>query len=190
MPIYLGVPLASKYTVFKAMFIISVPLCVFDGMSMAANDICNAVGTTYGARIMTMKRCLYMACVFEIIGCLTMGDAVSNTIIRGIVNPDDYIDMPEYYIIGMIAVLAGAPFMIIVCTIYGLPVSITKGTVFGLLTVGLTTLGFVEPWGIWKCVIGLIVSPILGAFVSCILHLILIITVKKVENPQKAALVV
>lgn len=79
----------------------------------------------------------------------------------------------------MPAVLAGASLTTITCTIYGLPVSITKGTIFGLLAVGLVSIGKVDTMGIWKCIIGLIVSPILGAVVSCILHLILIVTIKK-----------
>lgn len=87
----------------------------------------------------------------------------------------------------MPAVLAGASITTITCTIYGLPISITKGTIFGLLSVGLVTVGGVSGWGIWKCIIGLIVSPIIGALFAFFLHLTLIILVKKRENPVASA---
>lgn len=120
-----------------------------------------------------------MAVVFEVIGILTMGGAVAKTITRGIVDPEAYVDTPEYYVIAMPAVLAGASLTTITATLYGLPVSITKGTIFGLLSVGIASIGTVNSWGVWKCIIGLIVSPILGAVVALLLHIILIITVKK-----------
>ncbi len=54
MPIYLGAPLAAEMTTIKAMFIISVPMCIFIGAAMAANDIANSVGGTYGSGLLTM----------------------------------------------------------------------------------------------------------------------------------------
>lgn len=55
MPIYLGVPLSKDYDMFKCMFIISIPLCVFIGGAEAANDACNAIGSSYAAKILTMN---------------------------------------------------------------------------------------------------------------------------------------
>lgn len=55
MPIYLGVPLSKDYDLFKCMFIISIPLCVFIGGAEAANDACNAIGSSYAANILTMN---------------------------------------------------------------------------------------------------------------------------------------
>ena len=37
------------------MFIISVPMCIFIGAAMAANDIANSVGGTYGSGLLTMS---------------------------------------------------------------------------------------------------------------------------------------
>lgn len=91
--------------------------------------------------------------------------------------------MPEYYAIAMPSVLAGASLTTITCTIYGLPISITKGTIFGLFAVGLASIGHVNSWGVIKCIIGLIVSPILGGVVGFILHIVIIITVKKKADP-------
>lgn len=119
-----------------------------------------------------------------------MGTHVAKTITRGIIDPNNYIDNPEYYVLAMPAVLAGASLVAISCTIYGLPISMSKGTIFGLVSVGLASIGTVDYAGVTKCVVGLIVSPILGAAISCIMHLILIITIKKKEDPVKAAKIV
>lgn len=91
MPVYLGVPLSKDYNVFKSMFIISIPLCVFIGAAMAANDVANSIGSTYGAKILTMRQALAVALVFEVAGILAMGSSVTKTITKGIVVPDDYV---------------------------------------------------------------------------------------------------
>lgn len=87
MPVYLGVPLEKDYNTFKCMFILSIPLCIFIGAAMAANDVANSMGSTYGARILSMNKCLLLAVVFEVIGILTMGGAVAKTITKGIIDP-------------------------------------------------------------------------------------------------------
>lgn len=125
--------------------------------------------------------------VFEVIGAMCMGTHVAKTITRGIVDPANYVDTPEYYVLAMPAVLAGASLVAISCTIYGLPISMSKGTIFGLVSVGLASIGTVDYKGVIKCVIGLIISPLLGGAIACILHLILIITVKKKDDPVRAA---
>lgn len=124
-----------------------------------------------------------MGLIFEVIGILAMGGIVAKTITRGIIDPNAYVDKPEYYALAMPSVLAGASITTITCTIYGLPVSITKGTIFGLAAVGLVSIGSVDSWGVWKCIIGLIVSPILGGVVAFVLHLLIIFTVKKKQDP-------
>ena len=115
---------------------------------------------------------------------------VAKTISKGVIDPLDYVDFPELYSIAMPAVLAGASVITIISTIYGLPISITKGTVFGLLAVGLTSIGHVMPKGIIKCIVGLFVSPILGMTIAFLLHLLLIVTIKKAANPVRRARII
>lgn len=64
-------------------------------------------------------------------------------------------------------VLVGSSFTSLIANIYGIPISVTSSVIFGLLAVGLCSVGpsAINYSGITKVIIGLLVAPIIGLIV-------------------------
>ena len=82
--------------------------CVF-GLFMAwgigANDVANAMGTSVGARALTLKQAILVAAIFEFLGAYLAGGEVTSTIRKGIVDPALLGDSPQLLVYGMLASL-------------------------------------------------------------------------------------
>ena len=77
--------------------LIAIVLGFMMAWAVGANDVANAMGTSVGARVLTIKQAVVLAGVFEVLGALLASDNVTNTLSRGLVyfghlnNPDVFI---------------------------------------------------------------------------------------------------
>ena len=81
-------------------------IAAFAGFFMAfgigANDVANAMGTSVGSKAITLKQAIFIAAIFEFLGAYLAGGEVTNTIRKGIVDPNLYADNQDIFIIGML----------------------------------------------------------------------------------------
>ena len=121
---------------------VSVLVCAYLAWNIGANDVANAMGTSVGSRALTLKQAVIIAAIFEFIGAFFAGDAVTDTVRKGILVVDfdnqalvDAISTDLMY--GFIAAMMAAAVWLTVATRYGLPVSTTHSIIGGIVGVGL-----------------------------------------------------
>ena len=166
--------------------------CVF-GFFMAwgigANDVANAMGTSVGARALTLSQAILVACVFEFAGAYLAGGEVTSTIRKGIIDPSLLSDTPELLVFGMLASLLAAGSWLLIASYNGWPVSTTHtivGAIVGFAAVGISV--DAVSWGkVTSIVSSWIVSPLMAGTLSFLIfrtvqHLIL-----NTDNPFENA---
>jgi PiT family inorganic phosphate transporter len=157
--------------------------CIF-GFFMAwgigANDVANAMGTSVGARALTLSQAILVACIFEFAGAYLAGGEVTSTIRKGIIDPSLLADTPELLVFGMLASLLAAGSWLLIASYNGWPVSTTHSIVGAI--VGFAAVGISVDAVSWDKVISIvsswIVSPLMAGTISFLIfrtvqHLIL-----------------
>ena len=121
---------------------VSILVCAYLAWNIGANDVANAMGTSVGSRALTLKQAVIVAAIFEFIGAFFAGDAVTDTVRKGILVVDfqnealvDALSTDLMY--GFIAAMMAAAVWLTVATRYGLPVSTTHSIIGGIVGVGL-----------------------------------------------------
>src|SRR5690606_29990875 len=113
--------------------IVYVALAAAFGLFMAwgigANDVANAMATSVGSKVLTIRKALLVAAVFEFLGAVLAGGEVTSTIRNGIVQPGVFRDAPSLLIYGMLASLLAAGTWLLIASRKGWPVSTTHSIV-------------------------------------------------------------
>ena len=175
-------------------FLLLIMACFF-GFFMAwgvgANDVANAMGTSVGARAITIKQAIIIAMVFEFTGAWLAGGEVTSTIRSSIIDIESagFDDRPELLIFGMLSSLLAAGIWLVVASKYGWPVSTTHsiiGAIIGFAMVGISADSVM--WGqVLEIVASWIVSPVFSGTIAFILFLSVEKLVLSREDPLKYA---
>jgi PiT family inorganic phosphate transporter len=137
--------------------VLTLIFCYIYAFISGFTDSANAIATSVGSRSLSPTFAVIMAGVLELVGALT-GTAVALMIGKGIVS----LDMISP--VTVLAALCAAMSWSILTYFYGIPVSETHGLVGAIIG---ATLAFAAPsaiiWsGLWKILIAIILSPVLG----------------------------
>ena len=158
---------------------------------VGANDVANAMGTSVGARAITIKQAIIIAMVFEFTGAWLAGGEVTSTIRSSIIDIESagFDDRPELLIFGMLSSLLAAGIWLVVASKYGWPVSTTHsiiGAIVGFAVVGISADSVM--WGqVLEIVASWIVSPVFSGTIAFILFLSVEKLVLSREDPLKYA---
>jgi len=143
----------------------------FMAWGIGANDVANAMGTSVGARALTLWQAVLVACVFEFAGAYLAGGEVTSTIRKGIIDAGVMSDNPELLVYGMIASLLAAGIWLLIASYFGWPVSTTHsivGAIVGFAAVGIGV--DAVAWGkVGSIVASWVVSPVIAGTVSFLL---------------------
>jgi inorganic phosphate transporter, PiT family len=113
---------------------------LFMAWGVGANDVANAMGTSIGAKALTVKQAVIVAAIFEFTGAWLAGAEVTKTVRKGIIDPSILAATPELLIYGMLASLLAAAIWLLVASRSGWPVSTTHsivGALVGFAAVGI-----------------------------------------------------
>ena len=118
---------------------LSILVCAYMAWNIGANDVANAMGTSVGSRALTLKQAVILAAIFEFCGAFFAGDAVTDTVRKGILSVDFEVvtdDFANDLMYAFIAAMMAAAVWLTIATRFGLPVSTTHSIIGGILGVG------------------------------------------------------
>ncbi|KGD63505.1 phosphate transporter [Alcanivorax nanhaiticus] len=135
---------------------------------VGANDVANAMGTSVGAKALTVKQAVIIAIIFEFCGAYLAGGEVTATIRKGIIDAETFSHAPQYLVYGMMSALLAAGIWLMVASWFGWPVSTTHsivGAIVGFAAVGLG-MEAVHWDKVGSIVASWVTSPLLAGFIS------------------------
>lgn len=156
--------------------IVYIALAALFGLFMAwgigANDVANAMATSVGSRALTIKQAILVAAIFEFLGAVLAGGAVTSTIRKGIVDSSLLEGSPELLVYGMLSALLAAGTWLLVASRNGWPVSTTHsivGAIVGFAAVGIGV--DAVQWGqVGTIVMSWVVSPLTAGFIAFLIY--------------------
>jgi PiT family inorganic phosphate transporter len=146
---------------------------LFMAWGIGANDVANAMATSVGSKALTIRQAIMVAAVFEFLGAVLAGGAVTSTIRKGIVDADSLSGSPDLFIYGMLAALLAAGTWLLIASKNGWPVSTTHsivGAIVGFAAVGIG----VEAvnWSkVGTIVMSWVVSPLTAGVIAYLIYL-------------------
>ena len=166
--------------------------CIF-GFFMAwgigANDVANAMGTSVGARALTVAQAIMVACIFEFAGAYLAGGEVTSTIRKEIIDATVISETPELLVFGMLASLLAAGIWLLIASYFGWPVSTTHsivGAIVGFAAVGIGV--DVVQWPkVASIVASWIVSPVMAGTIAFLLFTSVRKLILQTEDPFMSA---
>ena len=171
-------------------------VCAYMAWNIGANDVANAMGTSVGSRALTLKQAVIIAAIFEFCGAFFAGDAVTDTVRKGILEVDFATVDPgisQDIAFGFIAAMMAAATWLTIATRMGLPVSTTHSIIGGILGVGLVlevdhNASYIN-WGVvGKVVMSWVASPLMGGLLAFFSYWIIKKTILDADNPEKRSL--
>ena len=171
-------------------------VCAYMAWNIGANDVANAMGTSVGSKALTLKQAVIIAAIFEFAGAFFAGDAVTDTVRKGILEVDfSTVDagISQDIAFGFIAAMMAAATWLTIATRMGLPVSTTHSIIGGILGVGLVlevdhNASYIN-WGVvGKVVMSWVASPLMGGLLAFFSYWIIKKTILDADNPEKRSL--
>ncbi|MCP4432228.1 MAG: inorganic phosphate transporter [Gammaproteobacteria bacterium] len=146
-------------------------LGLFMAWGIGANDVANAMGTSIGAKALTIKQAVIIAAIFEFSGAFLAGGQVTSTIRKGIIDSSVAAQAPELLVYGMLASLIAAGLWLVVASRSGWPVSTTHTIVGAIVGFAIVGLGIdAVSWGkVGNIVMSWVVSPVISGVLAFLL---------------------
>ena len=144
--------------------ILAGALGLFMAWGIGANDVANAMGTSIGSRVLTIRKAVLVAAVFEFAGAFLAGGQVTSTIRKGIIDSAAVAQTPDLLIFGMLAALIAAGIWLVIASRNGWPVSTTHTIVGAIVGFAIAGLGVeAVKWGkVGNIVASWVVSPVIA----------------------------
>lgn len=171
------------------LLILAIAFGVFMAWGVGANDVANAMGTSVGAKAITIKQAIVIAMIFEFAGAYLAGGEVTSTIRKGILDPSIMAGSPELLVYGMMAALLAAGTWLLIASAFGWPVSTTHSIVGAI--VGFAAVGIGVDAVQWKAVGSIVsswvVSPVLAGTMSFVIYMSVKRFIFAADDPFMAA---
>jgi len=162
---------------------------IFMAWGIGANDVANAMATSVGSKALTIKQAILVAAIFEFLGAVLAGGAVTDTVRKGIVDASPIEGSPELLVYGMLAALLAAGTWLFIASKNGWPVSTTHsivGAIVGFAAVGIG-IDAVQWSKVGNIVLSWVVSPLTAGFIAYLIYLSVQRLILRQEDPLEKA---
>ena len=169
-------------------------VCAYMAWNIGANDVANAMGTSVGSRALTLKQAVIIAAIFEFSGAFFAGDAVTDTVRKGILTVDFLDPMVDELFsfdiaLGFIAAMMAAATWLTIATRFGLPVSTTHSIIGGIIGIGLVleikhSTSLINWEKVQTVVMSWVASPLLGGTIAFFSYWIIKKSILESEKPE------
>ena len=102
-------------------------------MGIGANDVANSFATSVGAKSLTIKQAVILACIFETGGAILMGSHVSETIRKDIADYECFQNEPYTLMYGCMWVCFSVASWLFTASYLEMPVSTTHSCIGGMI---------------------------------------------------------
>ncbi|MEM0355659.1 MAG: inorganic phosphate transporter [Desulfurococcaceae archaeon] len=156
-----------EYTLLITGFIGAILLAWING----ANNAGNAIGSAIGSKAISIKKALWLASLFELLGGVLFGHFVSLTLLRGLFDIN-LINDPKTSLIGLNIAIFATVAWVFLATLFRVPMSISQAIVGGMLGFGLATIGLerINWFKVGEIVASWIYLPFLSMAISVFLY--------------------
>ena len=170
----------------ELMIMLAIAVAAYMAWNIGANDVANAMGTSVGSGALTLRNAIIIAAVFEFCGAFFAGDAVTDTVRKGVlvISEEEMASLSSELQYGFIAAMLAAALWITVATRYGLPVSTTHSILGGIIGFGL----FIDPslvdfHKVGQIVLSWVISPLLGGVLAYGTFTVIRMTIMESDDP-------
>jgi len=168
---------------------LAVVFGVYMTWGIGANDVANAMATSVGSKALTIRQAIVVAAIFEFLGAVLAGGAVTSTIRKGIVDAELLSGTPELLVYGMLAALLAAATWLLIASHKGWPVSTTHsivGAIVGFAAVGIG-LDAVHWEKVGTIVMSWVISPLTAGFIAYLIYMSVQWLILRREDPLARA---
>lgn len=161
---------------------------LFMAWGIGANDVANAMATSIGSKVLTVRGAIVIAAIFEFTGAVLAGGEVTSTIRKGIINVSA-LDSPTMLVHGMLGALLAAGIWLFVASRRGWPVSTTHSIVGAIIGFGIASMGVdAVKWPkVGSIVMSWVASPLTAGIVAFLIFTSVQRLVLERSNPLAAA---
>ncbi len=179
----------DTHTLYQIAFYLTLFFGFYMAWNVGANDVANAMGTSVGSKAITLFQAVLIASIFEFSGAFFVGDRVTSTIRKGIIDITFFSKQPEHLMYGMLAALIATCLWLHLATYKGLPVSTTHSIVgavigFGIFTTGVGNIKWVK---VVSIVLSWIISPVVGGLLAFFIFFFITRKILYKKYPVRAA---
>jgi PiT family inorganic phosphate transporter len=166
----------------------TITVSLYSSFMGGANDLANSMGTSVGSGVLTHKKAVLVAAIATFTGAIFVGQYVTTTIGKGIVDPSHFLGSKEHFVYGMFAAILGSGFFLNVANYFGLPVSTTHSIVgavagFGLIAKGPSCINWMN---MLRIAASWVTSPVLGGIFAFIIFIFIRKKILEAKKPKKA----
>ncbi|GIX85783.1 sodium-dependent phosphate transporter 1-A [Caerostris extrusa] len=159
--------------------------------AIGGNDVGNSFGTSVGSKALSMTKACIIATICEMAGAVFMGYKVSNTVRKGIFEPEIFQELPMELSLGFFAVIIATALCTLFATMIRQPISGTHSMVGAVIGFVLVLNGYENiKWKMLGTIekqdevtrISWIVSPLLSGILSVIVFFLVKKLILSKEN--------